>query len=91
VSAGNRSIPRLVRDPPNTDASPFIRPSKPCRATCAGSSFDACPTLVSRSSARSKNSVSVGPGRSAVTLTPVSVSSSRSARAKDCTNAFDAP
>jgi hypothetical protein len=41
-------------------------------------------------SARSKNSVSVGPGINAVTVTPVSFSSTRSACAKDWTNALDA-
>ena len=60
------------------------------RATSAGSSFSPAPTFVSRMSARSKNSVSVGPGMSDVTVTPVSSSSLRSASAKDCTNDFDA-
>jgi hypothetical protein len=41
-------------------------------------------------SARSKNSVSVGPGISAVTVTPVSLSSLPEASANDCTNDFDA-
>ena len=48
------------------------------------------PTCVSSMSARSKNSVSTGPGISEVTLTPVSFSSFRSASAKDCTKDFDA-
>ena len=48
------------------------------------------PIFVSTMSARSKNSVSVGPGMSDVTVTPVSSSSLRSASAKDCTNDFEA-
>jgi hypothetical protein len=41
-------------------------------------------------SARAKNSVSVGPGISELTVTPVSSSSLRRASANDCTNDFDA-
>jgi hypothetical protein len=41
-------------------------------------------------SARSKNSVSVGPGISEVIVAPVSFSSARRARANDCTNDFEA-
>jgi hypothetical protein len=41
-------------------------------------------------SARSKNSVSVGPGMSRVMVTPLSFSSSRSARPKLWTKDFDA-
>jgi hypothetical protein len=41
-------------------------------------------------SARSKNSVSVGPGISDVIVTPVSFSSSRRASANDWTNDFEA-
>jgi hypothetical protein len=47
-------------------------------------------TLVSSIPARSKNSVSVGPGISEVTVTPVSASSTRIPSANECTNAFDA-
>ena len=48
------------------------------------------PDLVSCIPARSKNSVSVGPGISAVTVTPVSRNSSRSAWANDETKDLDA-
>jgi len=71
-------------------SSPAIRASKPSRATSAGSSLSPAPTFVSSMSARSKNSVSVGPGISAVMVAPVSLSSLRSASANDCTNDFDA-
>ena len=77
-------------DADTTRSSPFMSASKPSRATSAGSSFSPAPTFVSRMSARSKNSVSVGPGMSDVTVTPVSSSSLRSASAKDCTKDFDA-
>ena len=50
--------------------------SQPALATSAGSSFLACPTLVSSSSARWKNSVSVAPGLRQVTVTPLSLISS---------------
>ena len=39
VTEDSRPITLLARDPANTDASPFISPSKPCSATWAGSSF----------------------------------------------------
>lgn len=45
---------------------------------------------MSRNSARSKNSVSVGPGISEVTVTPVSFNSLRSASENDWMNDFDA-
>ena len=64
--------------------------SKPSRATSAGSSFSPAPTFVSSMSARSKNSVSVGPGMSRVMVTPVPFSSLRNARAKDWPKDFEA-
>ena len=48
------------------------------------------PTLVSSISARWKKSVPVGPGISVVIVTPVSLSSLRSASANDWTNDFEA-
>jgi hypothetical protein len=47
-------------------------------------------SLVSSIPARSKKSVSVGPGISAVTMTPVSRNSWRTASAKEYRNAFEA-
>ena len=47
------------------------------RATCAGSSFRPWASFVSSIPARTKSSVSVGPGCSAVTVTPESCSSTR--------------
>jgi hypothetical protein len=70
--------------------SPFISAAKPCFATCAGSSFFDAPTLVSSMSARAKKSVSVGPGISDVTVTPLSLSSSATACANDWMNDFEA-
>ena len=67
-----------------------MSPSKACAATLAGSSRGPEPSLVSSRSARSKNSVSVGPGMSVVTVMSESESSSRSASAKDCTKDFEA-
>src|SRR4051812_44765046 len=80
----------VFTEPATTFCSPFIRASKPCLATCAGSSFELAPTLVSSISARWKKLVSVGPGMSAVIVTPVSASSVRSASAKDCTKDLEA-
>lgn len=68
---------------------PAIMASYPSRATSAGSSLDPAPTLVSCIPARSKNSVAVGPGINAVTVTPVSFSSSRSACENDNKNALE--
>lgn len=69
---------------------PAIRASKPSLATSAGSSLLASAILVSSMPARSKKSVSVGPGWSAVTVTPVSLSSNRMAWANDCRKALEA-
>ena len=77
-------------DPATTRSLPAMSASKPYRATSAGSSLSEAPTFVSSMSARSKNTVSVGPGIREVTVTPVSLSSCRSASANDCTNDFDA-
>ena len=76
--------------PAITWSLPAIRASKPSLATSAGSSLSASATLVPSMPARSKNSVSVGPGCSAVTVTPVSFSSNRIAWANDCRNALEA-
>jgi len=73
-----------------TRSLPAISASNPSRATSAGSSLSLAATLVTSMSARSKNSVSVGPGISEVIVTPLSSSSLCSASAKDCTNDFDA-
>ena len=63
-------------DPATTWSLPAISASKPSLATSAGSSLAVCSrSLVPCMPARSKNSVSVGPGISAVTVTPVSRSS----------------
>src|SRR5688572_29762716 len=72
----------LFIQPVTTSPSPFIMASKPVFATSAGSSFFDCATLVSMRSARSKKSVSVAPGIRQVTVTPVSLSSLRSAKEK---------
>ena len=80
----------VLAEPATTFSLPAISASKPCFATTAGSSFLLAPTLVSSISARWKKFVSVGPGISDVTVTPVSFSSLRSASANDCTNDFDA-
>ncbi|MFC7511338.1 hypothetical protein ACFQV4_14625 [Streptomyces thermocarboxydus] len=70
---------------------PFTIASNACSATCAAESFSMVPMRASSAmSARSKNSVSVGPGMKAVTVTPVSFTSSASACAKDCTNDLEA-
>jgi hypothetical protein len=93
-ASGMKRLPLPCRreesEPPCTRSSPFIIPSNACSATCAGSSLSPEPTFVSSMSARSKNSVSVGPGMSEVTVTPVSESSSRMARANACVNDFEA-
>src|SRR4051794_23878306 len=92
--SGMKRLPRpwalVESECDTTRSSPFMSASKPSRATSAGSSCLPEPTFVSSMSARSKNSVSVGPGISDVTVTLVSFSSLRSARANDCTNDFDA-
>ena len=69
-----------------------MSPLNACSATFAGSSLEDSgePILVSSMSARSKNSVSVGPGMSEVTVTPVSLSSSRMASANACVKDFEA-
>ena len=76
--------------PAMTWSLPAIRASNPSLATSAGSSFLASATLVSSMPARSKNSVSVGPGWSAVTVTPLSFSSCRTAWANDWRKALEA-
>ena len=73
----------LLCQPLTTSPSPFIMALKPVLATSAGSSFLPCPILVSSMSARAKNSVSVAPGMRQVTVTPVSLSSARSANEKE--------
>lgn len=83
--AGATSANRVVSlffQPLTTSASPVISAAKPIRATSAGSSYLAWPTLVSSMPARRKNSVAVAPGIRQVTVTPLSFSSSRSAAAK---------
>jgi hypothetical protein len=80
----------VVSEAATMRSSPAMRASKPARATSAGSSLSPAPSFVSSMSARSKNSVSVGPGMSDVTVTPVSFSSFRSASANDCTKDFEA-
>src|SRR5690606_8104660 len=78
-------------DPVRAFRSPLTIASYACSATRAGSSFLMVPIRVASSMpARSKNSVSVGPGRKDVTVTPVSLTSSASAWAKDSTNAVEA-
>ena len=62
-------------DPATTWLRPAISASKPSLATSAGSSLAEEPAGVASMPARSKNSVSVGPGSRAVTVTPVSLSS----------------
>jgi hypothetical protein len=79
----------LFLSPATTSASPFIMARKPTVATSAGSIFSSVPTLVSHMLARTKNSVSVAPGIRQVTVTPVSLSSLRSAAANESTNAFE--
>ncbi|WP_243422561.1 hypothetical protein [Micromonospora globispora] len=79
-----------MNDPAETFWSPFISASKASSATVRGSSFFPWPTRVSSMCARSKKFVSVGPGISDVTVTPVSLSSLRSASANDWLNDFDA-
>src|SRR4051812_812624 len=74
----------LLFQPATTSASPLSMASKPTRATIAGSSFFmSLPTLVSSRSARSKNSVSVGPAIRRLTVTPVCFLSLRKACAND--------
>src|SRR3954470_20491481 len=90
VTRAAAAIALVANDPPTTFCSPFINASKPCRATSAGSSFLPAPTFVSSMPARSKNSVSVGPGSRVVTVTPLSCSSTRRASANDVMNALDA-
>ena len=80
----------VERDPATTFRSPDMSARKPCSATWAASSFSDAPTRVSSMSARWKKSVSVGPGISDVTVTPVSRSSSCRASANDCRNDFEA-
>ena len=69
------------RRPTSWRRTPSSRPS-------AGSSFFAWPILVSSMSARSKKSVSVAPGIRQVTVTPLSLSSWRSAKEKLSRNAL---
>lgn len=80
----------LTSEPAATLCSPFISASNASSATLRGSSLRPWPTRVSSMSARSKNSVSVGPGISEVTVTPLSFSSLRTPSANDCTNDFEA-
>ena len=72
-----------------TAGSPFSIAFQPTAATSAGSSFFACPTFVSSSSARWKNSVSVAPGLRHVTVTPLSLISWFSAAEKLSMKAFE--
>ena len=62
-------------DPATTWSLPAIIASMPSWATSTGSSFGDSSTLVPCIPARSKNLVSVGPGISAVTVTPLCSSS----------------
>src|SRR5919202_330418 len=78
----------LFFQPLTTSPSPLIMASKPVLATSAGSSFSDWPTFVSVMPARSKNSVSVGPGIRHVTVAPVSFSSFRSAKEKESMKAL---
>src|SRR5829696_9080142 len=84
------SIVLVFSDPATTLRSPSMSASKPCFATLAGSSLEPCPTRVSSMSARSKKSVSVGPGISEVITTSVSLSSFCTASANDCRKDLDA-
>ena len=76
--------------PATTFSSPFMRASKPCSATLAGSSCIVAsePARVSSMSAREKKFVLVTPGIRDVTVTPLSSSSLRIASAKDWSNAL---
>ena len=76
--------------PATTFSSPSMSAWKPCSATLAGSSctFSLPPARVSVISARRKKFVCVTPGISAVTVTPVSLSSVRMDSAKDWSKAF---
>jgi len=78
----------LFFQPLTTSPSPDIIASKPTLATIRGSSFSACPTLVSSIPARSKNSVSVAPGIRHDTLTPEPSSSFRKAKENELMKAF---
>jgi hypothetical protein len=75
VSRAATDWSRFFTDPATTLSSPAIKPLKASLATFPGSSLPASFTGVFCMPARSKNSVSVGPGSNAVTVTPVSFNS----------------
>ena len=78
----------LFFQPETTSPSPSLIALKPTLATSAGSSFLPVPTFVSSMPARAKKSVSVAPGISTLTVTPLSFSSLRSANENESTNAL---
>src|SRR5690625_3441243 len=94
--SGSALAPRDIRvlrtvEPTTASSLPASIAATPSRATWAGSSLLSLrPTRVSSIPARSKNSVSVGPGIIVVTVTPVSFSSYRTDWAKFSANALDA-
>src|SRR4051812_21519584 len=82
----------VITEAGTTLRSPAIIASKPCRATSSAGSLGPRPIGVSSRSARSKNSVSVGPGISEVTVTAESLSFSSccTASVSDCTKDLEA-
>src|SRR4051794_14071295 len=82
----------VITEAATTLRSPAIIASKPCRATSSAGSLGPRPIGVSSRSARSKNSVSVGPGISEVTVTAESLSFSSccTASVSDCTKDLEA-
>jgi len=80
----------LLRMPGTAAAFPDKRASKATLATTAGSAFRERPTHVSCIPARSYTPVSVTPGITQVTETPLSFNSYRSACVNEYKNAFEA-